>query len=131
MSKVKKDKIKKRVVKVDRFGQAHIKASFNNIIISITNVLGQVISWKSAGGMGFKGAKKSTPYAAQKAAESCAKDAYSLGLREVDVLIKGPGVGRESAVRAIGDAGITVSMIRDVTPMPHNGCRPPKLKRPS
>ena len=130
MTKTRKDKAKKRVVKVDKTGQAHIKASFNNIIISMTNGSGQVISWSSAGKMGFKGSKKNTPYAAQKAAEDCAKVAHELGLRKVNVYIKGAGVGRESAVRTIQEAGIEVAAIKDVTPLPHNGCRPPKRRRP-
>jgi small subunit ribosomal protein S11 len=130
MTKTKKDKAKKRVVKVDKTGQAHIKASFNNIIISMTNGAGQVISWSSAGKMGFRGSKKNTPYAAQKAAEDCAKVAHELGLRKVNVYIKGAGVGRESAVRTIQEAGIEVAAIKDVTPLPHNGCRPPKRRRP-
>lgn len=130
MTKTRKDKAKKRVVKVDKTGQAHIKASFNNIIISMTNGAGQVISWSSAGKMGFRGSKKNTPYAAQKAAEDCAKVAHELGLRKVNVYIKGAGVGRESAVRTIQEAGIEVAAIKDVTPLPHNGCRPPKRRRP-
>lgn len=130
MTKTRKDKAKKRVVKVDKTGQAHIKASFNNIIISMTNGSGQVVSWSSAGKMGFRGSKKNTPYAAQKAAEDCAKAAHELGLRKVNVYIKGAGVGRESAVRTIQEAGIEVAAIKDVTPLPHNGCRPPKRRRP-
>lgn len=130
MTKTKKDKAKKRVVKVDKTGQVHIKASFNNIIISVTNSAGQVISWSSAGKMGFRGSKKNTPYAAQKAAEDCAKVAHELGLRKVNVYIKGAGVGRESAVKTIQEAGIEVAAIKDVTPLPHNGCRPPKRRRP-
>jgi small subunit ribosomal protein S11 len=130
VSKTRKDKAKKRVVKVDKTGQVHIKATFNNIIISVTNDEGQVISWSSAGKMGFKGSKKSTPYAAQKTAEDCTKVAHELGLRKVDVYIKGAGVGRETAVRTIQDVGIEVGIIQDVTPLPHNGCRPPKRRRP-
>ncbi|XWN34881.1 MAG: 30S ribosomal protein S11 [Roseivirga sp.] len=130
MANTKKDKAKKRVVKVDKTGQAHIKASFNNIIISLTNSAGQVISWSSSGKMGFRGSKKNTPYAAQKAAEDCAKVAHELGLRKVNVYIKGAGVGRESAVRTLQEAGIEVAAIQDVTPLPHNGCRPPKRRRP-
>jgi small subunit ribosomal protein S11 len=125
----RKDKAKKRVVVVESTGQAHIKASFNNIIISITNNAGQVISWASAGKMGFKGSKKNTPYAAQVAAQNCAQVAYDLGLRKVEVFVKGPGSGRESAIRTIQNAGIEVSVIKDVTPLPHNGCRPPKKRR--
>ena len=130
MTKPRKDKAKKRVVKVDKTGQAHIKATFNNIIIAMTNSAGQVISWSSAGKMGFRGSKKNTPYAAQKAAEDCAEVAHELGLRKVNVYIKGAGVGRDSAVRTIQKAGIEVAAIKDVTPLPHNGCRPPKRRRP-
>lgn len=120
---------KKKVVKVDAVGQAHINATFNNIIISMTNNAGQVISWSSAGKMGFRGSKKNTPYAAQMAAQDCAKVAYDLGLRKVKVFVKGPGAGRESAIRAINAAGIEITEIMDVTPIPHNGCRPPKRRR--
>lgn len=129
MAQKRKDKAKKRVVNVEPVGQAHIKASFNNIIISITNNSGQVISWASAGKMGFKGSKKNTPYAAQMAASNCAQTAYDLGLRKVEVFVKGPGAGRESAIRTIQNAGIEVTTIKDVTPLPHNGCRPPKRRR--
>ena len=122
----KKDKSKKRVVIVNKNGQAHIKCSFNNIIISITNETGQVISWSSAGKMGFRGSKKNTPFAAQIATEDAVKSAYELGLRKVDIFIKGPGAGRDSAIRAIQNAGLDVMSINDVTPLPHNGCRPPK-----
>ena len=120
---------KKRVVKVDTYGDAHIVASFNNIIISLTNKSGQVISWSSAGKMGFKGSKKNTPYAAQMAASDAAKAAMDAGLKRVDVFVKGPGSGREGAIRALSQSGIEVSMIKDVTPLPHNGCRPPKKRR--
>ena len=120
---------KKRVVKVDPIGKAYIKASFNNIIISLTNDTGQVISWASAGKMGFRGSKKNTPYAAQMAATDCSKTAYDLGLRKVKVYVKGPAAGRESAIRTIHSSGIEVTEIVDVTPMPHNGCRPPKRRR--
>ena len=120
---------RKRVVKVEPVGQAHIHASFNNIIISLTNNEGQVISWASSGKMGFRGSKKNTPYAAQVAAEECAKTAYDLGLRKVKVFVKGPGTGRESAMRTIHNAGIEVTEIVDVTPLPHNGCRPPNRRR--
>ena len=120
---------KKKNVKVDAAGEAHIQASFNNIIISLTNNAGQVISWSSAGKMGFKGSKKNTPYAAQLAAEDASKEAHDFGLRRVKVYVKGPGAGRESAIRAIHNAGIEVTEIIDVTPMPHNGCRPPKRRR--
>ncbi|MCB0487232.1 MAG: 30S ribosomal protein S11 [Cyclobacteriaceae bacterium] len=125
----KKDKSKKRVVTVEPTGQAHIQATFNNIIISMTNLSGQVISWASAGKMGFKGSKKNTPYAAQTAAQECATKAFELGLRKVEVFVKGPGSGRESAIRTIQSVGIEITTIRDVTPLPHNGCRPPKKRR--
>jgi small subunit ribosomal protein S11 len=120
---------KKRVVKVEAVGEAHINATFNNIIISLTNDAGQVISWASAGKMGFRGSKKNTPYAAQLAAGDCAKVAHDLGLRKVKVFVKGPGGGRESAIRTLHNSGIEVTEIMDITPMPHNGCRPPKKRR--
>jgi small subunit ribosomal protein S11 len=120
---------KKRVVKVEPIGQAHIHASFNNIIVTLTNNQGQVISWSSAGKNGFRGSKKNTPYAAQVSASDCAKKAYDLGLRKVKVYVKGPGSGRESAIRTIHTSGIEVTEIVDVTPLPHNGCRPPKRRR--
>jgi small subunit ribosomal protein S11 len=120
---------KKRVVQVESHGQAHIQATFNNIIISLTNQTGQVVSWASAGKMGFKGSKKNTPYAAQTAAQDCGKVAYDLGLRKVDVFVKGPGSGRESAIRTLQTVGIEVMSIKDITPIPHNGCRPPKRRR--
>ena len=120
---------KKRIVKVDAYGDAHITASFNNIIISLTNKNGQVISWSSAGKMGFKGSKKNTPYAAQLAAGDAAKTALDAGLKRVDVYVKGPGAGRESSIRAIAQSGIEVVTIKDVTPLPHNGCHPPKKRR--
>lgn len=120
---------KKRVVKVDPIGKAFITASFNNVIVTLTNDGGQVISWSSAGKMGFRGSKKNTPYAAQMAATDCAKVAYDLGLRKVKVYVKGPGAGRESAIRTLHSAGIEVVEIIDVTPLPHNGCRPPKRRR--
>jgi len=129
MAQKRKDKAKKRVVVVEPTGQVHIQATFNNIIISMTNQQGQVISWASAGKMGFKGSKKNTPYAAQVAAQQCAQAAYELGLRKVEVFVKGPGAGRESAIRTIQNVGIDVTMIKDVTPLPHNGCRPPKRRR--
>jgi 30S ribosomal protein S11 len=125
----KKDKSKKRVVTVEAVGQAHIRATFNNIIIAMTNTTGQVVSWASAGKMGFKGSKKNTPYAAQVAAQECATKAFELGLRKVEVFVKGPGAGRESAIRSIQASGIEVTIIKDMTPMPHNGCRPPKKRR--
>ena len=120
---------KKRKVSVESTGEAHITASFNNIIISLTNKKGDVISWSSAGKMGFRGSKKNTPYAAQIAAEECAKTAHEAGLRKVKVYVKGPGNGRESAIRTIHNSGIEVTEIIDVTPLPHNGCRPPKRRR--
>ena len=120
---------KKRIVKVDSYGDAHVTASFNNIIVSLTNKQGQVIAWSSAGKMGFKGSKKNTPYAAQMASSDASKVAYDAGLRRVDVFVKGPGSGRESAIRALATSGIEVTQIKDVTPLPHNGCRPPKKRR--
>jgi len=120
---------KKRVVVVEANGMAHVHSSFNNIIVTLTNMNGEVISWSSAGKKGFRGSKKNTPYAAQVASEECAKIAYDLGLRKVRVFVKGPGNGRESAIRAIASVGIQVSEIFDVTPLPHNGCRPPKRRR--
>src|SRR5215204_3439284 len=120
---------KKRIVKVDAYGDAHIVASFNNLIVSLTNKQGQVISWSSAGKMGFKGSKKNTPYAAQMAAADAAKIALDAGLKRVDVFVKGPGSGREGAIRSLSQNGIEINMIKDVTPLPHNGCRPPKKRR--
>jgi len=120
---------KKKVVKVEASGQVHIHSSFNNIIISITNNDGQVISWSSAGKNGFRGSKKNTPYAAQVSAEDCAKVAYDSGMRKAKVYVKGPGTGRESAIRTIHNKGIEIVEIVDVTPLPHNGCRPPKRRR--
>jgi small subunit ribosomal protein S11 len=128
MAKTEKSS-KKRVVKVDAIGKAYVNASFNNIIITLTNNTGQVISWSSAGKMGFKGSKKNTPYAAQMASQEAAKVAYDMGLRKVKVYIKGPGAGRESAIRTIHTSGIEVMEIMDITPLPHNGCRPPKRRR--
>ena len=126
----KKTKVtKKRVVKVEPTGQVHIHTSFNNIIVSITNNDGQVISWSSSGKLGFKGSKKNTPYAGQMAAEDCGKVAYDLGMRKAKVFDKGPGAGRESAIRTINNLGIEITEIIDVTPLPHNGCRPPKRRR--
>jgi small subunit ribosomal protein S11 len=124
-----KSSSKKRKVVVEAFGEAHINASFNNIIVSLTNNRGEVISWSSAGKMGFRGSKKNTPYAAQLAAEDAAKVAQEAGLRKVKVFVKGPGNGRESAIRTLHNGGIEVTEIVDVTPMPHNGCRPPKRRR--
>ena len=125
VKKVTKKRIKKNV---DR-GQAHIQSSFNNTIVTLTDSEGNAISWASAGGLGFRGSRKSTPYAAQMAAETAAKAAAPHGLRSVDVFVKGPGSGREAAIRALQANGIEVTSIRDVTPVPHNGCRPPKRRR--
>ncbi len=127
--KTAKATAKKRIVKVDAYGDAHINATFNNIIVSLTNKTGQVISWSSAGKMGFRGSKKNTPYAAQMAAQDAAKVALDAGLKRVDVYVKGPGAGREGAIRSLSQSGIEVTMIKDVTPLPHNGCRPPKKRR--
>ena len=124
-----KSSAKKFKVKIDSVGEAHVKASFNNIIITLTNSQGQTISWSSAGKMGFRGSKKNTPYAAQQVAQDCAQVAYDAGLRKVKLFVKGPGSGRESAIRSIHNSGIQVTEIVDVTPMPHNGCRPPKRRR--
>ena len=129
MAKSNTKTTKKRKVIIEAVGEAHIAASFNNIIISLTNKKGDVISWASAGKMGFKGSKKNTPYAAQLASEDCAKVAFEAGLRKVKVFVKGPGNGRESAIRSLHNAGIEVTEIVDVTPMAHNGCRPPKRRR--
>lgn len=120
---------KKRKVVIESTGEAHISSTFNNIIISLTNKKGEVISWSSAGKMGFRGSKKNTPYAAQMAAEDCSKVALEAGLKKVKVYVKGPGNGRESAIRTVHNSGIEVTEIIDVTPMPHNGCRPPKRRR--
>jgi len=121
--------VKKRVVRVEASGQMHVHSTFNNIIISMTNNDGQVISWSSAGKSGFRGSKKNTPYAAQVSAQDCGKVAYDAGLRRVEVFVKGPGAGREAAIRALSGLGIEVTTITDITPMPHNGCRPPKRRR--
>ena len=128
MAKTEKSS-RKRVVKVDPIGRAYVNASFNNLIVTLTNNVGQVIAWSSAGQMGFRGSKKNTPYAAQMAAQDASKKAYDAGLRKVKVYIKGPGAGRESAIRTIHTSGIEVSEIMDITPLPHNGCRPPKRRR--
>ncbi len=122
---VKKKKVKKNVP----VGVAHVQTTFNNTIISISDVNGDVLCWATAGGKGFKGSRKSTPFAAQVAAEECAKKAVDMGVKTVTVLVTGPGAGRESAVRAIGSSGLKIAMIKDVTPIPHNGCRPPKRRR--
>jgi len=120
---------RRKKVTVEPSGEAHIHASFNNIIISLTNSNGEVISWASSGKMGFKGSKKNTPYAAQVAAADCAKIAYDLGMRKAKVYVRGPGAGRESAIRTINNNGIDITEIVDITPIPHNGCRPPKRRR--
>ncbi len=120
---------KKKKVHVDANGKAFIKATFNNTIVTLTDTYGNAIAWSTAGKNGFKGSRKSTPFAAQVAAEAAAKEAYSLGLRRVEVFIKGPGGGREAAVRSLQTAGLEVMLIRDITPIPHNGCRPPKRRR--
>ncbi|HEX3384285.1 MAG TPA: 30S ribosomal protein S11 [Mucilaginibacter sp.] len=129
MAKTAKKVTKKRVVVVESVGEAHVNATFNNIIITLTNKSGQAISWSSAGKMGFKGSKKNTPYAAGQAAADCGKVAYDLGLRKVEVFVKGPGAGRESAIRTLQTTGIEVTTIKDITPLPHNGCRPSKRRR--
>lgn len=120
---------KKKKVHVDANGRAFVKATFNNTIVTLTDTYGNVIAWSSAGKNGFKGSRKSTPFAAQVAAEAAAKEAVDLGLKRVEVFIKGPGGGREAAVRSLQVAGLEVTMIRDITPIPHNGCRPPKRRR--
>ncbi|MFH2056809.1 MAG: 30S ribosomal protein S11 [bacterium] len=129
MADPKRKRGKKKSKKVDSTGVAHIRATFNNTIVSITDSRGEVISWASAGRAGFKGSKKSTPFAAQLAANSSAKEAIDMGLRRVEVWVKGPGSGREAAIRSLQAAGLEITAIRDVTPIPHNGCRPPKRRR--
>jgi len=129
LAEVKKRKGRKKGGRVDELGVAHIKATFNNTIVTLTDTKGNVISWSSAGKSGYKGSKKSTPFAAQLAAEASAKEALELGLRKVEVLVKGPGSGREAAIRSLQAAGLEVISIRDATPIPHNGCRPPKRRR--
>ncbi len=129
MADPKKKRGKKKTRKVEAHGVAHIKASFNNTHITITDVIGKTISWGTAGKVGFKGSKKSTPFAAQLAASAAAKEAMDMGLRKVEVWVKGPGSGREAAVRALSAAGLDINLIKDVTPIPHNGCRPPKRRR--
>jgi small subunit ribosomal protein S11 len=119
----------KKKIQVDTTGRAYIKATFNNVLVTLTDVYGNTISWSSAGKNGFKGSRKNTPYAAQISAESAAKEAHDLGLRKVEVYVKGPGSGREAAIRALQTAGLEIMAIRDVTPIPHNGCRPPKRRR--
>ena len=127
--KVTKKVTKKRVKKNVERGQAHIQSSFNNTIVTLTDAEGNALSWASAGGLGFRGSKKSTPYAAQMAAETAAKAAMEHGLKSVEVFVKGPGSGREAAIRSLQSAGLEISSIKDVTPIPHNGCRPPKRRR--
>ena len=129
MAKVTRKVTKKRVKKNVEHGQAHIQASFNNTIVTLTDAQGNALSWASAGGLGFRGSRKSTPYAAQMAAETATKAALPHGLKTVDVFVKGPGSGREAAIRTLAAAGLTVQSIKDVTPVPHNGCRPPKRRR--
>lgn len=129
MANPRKQQGKKKVKKNIQTGVAHISSTFNNTIVSITDPVGNVISWASAGSVGFKGSRKSTPFAAQLAAESAAKKAADHGMRNITVLVKGPGAGRESALRALQSAGLKISLIRDCTPIPHNGCRPPKRRR--
>ena len=129
MAEGKKRKGKKKSRKVDELGFAHIRATFNNTIVTLTDTKGGVISWSSAGRSGYKGSNKSTPFAAQLAAEASAKEAIEQGLRKVEVLVKGPGSGREAAIRSLQAAGLEITVIRDVTPIPHNGCRPPKRRR--
>lgn len=119
----------KKKIQVDANGIAHIKATFNNVIVTLTDIYGNTISWSSAGKNGFKGSRKNTPFAAQVSAEAAAKEAYDLGLRKIEVLVRGPGSGREAAIRALHTAGLEISTIKDVTPIPHNGCRPPKRRR--
>lgn len=129
MAKASSNRSKKRKVVVESHGEAHIQATFNNVIVSLTNKKGEVISWSSAGKMGFRGSKKNTPYAAQMTAEDCGRAAHEAGLRKVKVYVKGPGNGRESAIRSLYNVGIEVTEIEDITPIPHNGCRPPKKRR--
>lgn len=129
MADPKKKRTKKKVGRVDANGVVHIKATFNNTIVTLADVNGRTISWGSAGKVGFKGSKKSTPFAAQMAAAGAAKEALDLGLRKVEVWVKGPGPGREAAIRSLSAAGLEITVIRDVTPIPHNGCRPPKRRR--
>jgi len=124
-----KVKAKRKTGKVESVGVAHIKATFNNTVVTITDTRGGTISWASAGKVGFKGSKKSTPFAAQMAAGNCAKEALDLGLRRIEVWVKGPGSGREAAIRSLSAAGLEITAIKDVTPIPHNGCRPPKRRR--
>ncbi len=129
VAKSRRARRKKRDIKVDAYGRAYIKTTFNNTIVSITDQKGGVVSWSSGGKVGFKGSRKSTPFSAQLAAEDAGKEAYNLGVRYLDVYVKGPGGGRESAVRTLQNVGFKIKSIRDITPIPHNGCRPPKRRR--
>jgi len=129
LAKVAASSKKRKKTQVDTHGIAHIKATFNNTVVALTDIYGNVVSWSSAGKMGFKGSRKSTPYSAQMAAEAAAKEAVSLGMKKIEVLVKGPGSGREAAIRSLQTAGLEITSIRDVTPIPHNGCRPPKRRR--
>jgi len=129
LAEQKKKKVRKKRTRVEPVGRAFIQATFNNTIITLTDARGGVVSWSSAGRQGFKGSKKSTPFAAQQAASTAAREAMELGLRKVDVSVKGPGSGREAAIRSLSAAGLEVTSIKDVTPLPHNGCRPPKRRR--
>jgi small subunit ribosomal protein S11 len=129
LAKVAASSKKRKKTQVDAHGIAHIKATFNNTVIALTDIYGNIVAWSSAGKMGFKGSRKSTPYAAQSAAEAAAKEAANLGMKKVEVLVKGPGSGREAAIRSLQTAGLEITSIRDVTPIPHNGCRPPKRRR--
>ncbi|MGE5484374.1 MAG: 30S ribosomal protein S11 [Ignavibacteriales bacterium] len=126
---VRKTRVKKKEKRIVERGIAHIRSSFNNTIVSITDPQGNALAWSTAGKMGFKGSRKSTPFAAQMAAEACARQAMEYGVKEVEVYVKGPGSGREAAIRSLQAAGLEVSLIKDVTPIPHNGCRPPKRRR--
>ena len=129
MAKVAAVTKKRKKTQVDTHGIAHIKATFNNTVVALTDIYGNIVAWSSAGKMGFKGSRKSTPYSAQMAAEAAAKEAVNLGMKKIEVLVKGPGSGREAAIRALQTAGLEITSIRDVTPIPHNGCRPPKRRR--
>lgn len=129
MADPKKKKTKRKTTRVDAHGIVHVKATFNNTIVTVTDTNGKAISWGSAGKVGFKGSKKSTPFAAQLAGSAAAREAMSLGLRKVEVWVKGPGSGREAAIRSLSAAGLEITLIRDITPIPHNGCRPPKRRR--
>jgi len=129
VEKKTKKRVKKKVRKIESQGICHIHSSFNNTIITITDITGNVITWSSSGNVGYKGSKKATPFAAQVAAEKAGKDAFNLGVKKLDIWIKGPGGGRETAIRALNNIGFKITSIKDVTPIPHNGCRPPKRRR--